>query len=63
MKVFEGIWMYMRVYKVYPDILNKILRKGEKGKGREGKNGREGKKGREGKREAKGKREGKKGAL
>ena len=23
MKVYEGIWKYMKVYKVYPDILNK----------------------------------------
>ena len=30
MKVYEGIWKYMGVYKVYPDILNKST-------GREGK--------------------------
>ena len=30
--VYEGIWKYMEVYKVYPDISNKILRKGEEGR-------------------------------
>ena len=35
MKVYEGIWKYMEVYKVYPDTLNKSC--GREGKGREGK--------------------------
>ena len=66
MKVYEGIWKYMDVYKVYLDILKNSSRrvgKGREGKGAEGKRGREGKgskgKGREGKaRKGKG-REGK----
>ena len=33
MKVYEGIWKYMEVYKVYPDILKKSS--GREGKGRE----------------------------
>ena len=39
MKVYEGIWKYMEVYKVYPDILKKSStreRKGREGKEKEG---------------------------
>ena len=36
MKVYEGIWKYMEVFKVYPDMLKKTPegRKGREGEGK-----------------------------